>query len=153
MYYYSTSEYSGYTLTNTVITDGIVNDIELNDTPLTALSMSENGSVNGHIGYRINGGTYDQSDYYQFTTTNDGNITIAFSSTEALHYNSIYLYDADGTTSLGSASGYGGASFTSNGLAAGTYYARMYNNRKYHKFHHLYDNQYDLPLWNWLTYR
>jgi hypothetical protein len=126
MYYYSTSEYSGYTLTNTVITDGIVNDIELNDTPLTALSMSENGSVNGHIGYRINGGTYDQSDYYQFTTTNDGNITIAFSSTEALHYNSIYLYDADGTTSLGSASGYGGASFTSNGLAAGTYYARMY---------------------------
>ena len=126
IYYYSSGEYSGYTLTNTVTTDGVVNDIEPNGTPAEALTMSENGSVTGHIGYRVNGGDYDQSDYYQFTTTNDGNITITFSSTEATHYNSIYLYDSDGTTSLGSASGYGGDTFTSNGLAAGTYYARIY---------------------------
>ena len=126
MYYYSTTEYSGYTLTNTVVTDGVVNDIEPNGTPLTALSMVENGSVTGHIGYRINGGSYDFDDYYEITTTNDGNITIAFSSSEPSHYNSIYLYDADGTTLLGSGSGYGSATFTSNGLAAGTYFARMY---------------------------
>jgi len=126
MYYYGATHFSGYTLTNTVTTNGIVNDLEPNDTPAQALPMSENGSVNGHIGHRINGGTYDQSDYYAFTTTNDGNITISFSSTEIGHYNSLYLYDNDGTSLLGSSSGYGSASFTSNGLAAGTYYARMY---------------------------
>ena len=92
MYYYSTTQYSGYTLTNTVITDGVVNDVEPNGTFAEALPMMENNSVNGHIGYRKNGGVYDQSDYYQFTTTNDGNINLSFLSTEAGHYNTIYLY-------------------------------------------------------------
>ena len=125
MYYYSPGQYSGYTLTNTVIVDGIANDAEINDTYDVALSMAENSSVTGHIGYRINGGSYDVDDYWQFITTQDGNITLNFSSNEVSHYNTINLYDSDGTTNLGGASGYGAASVTVNGLAAGTYYARM----------------------------
>lgn len=123
---YNTSSLSDYTLSVSVATPAQANDTENNDTPGTAVLISENSSVTGHIGYRYNGGAYDINDYYQFTTTNDGNVNIAFTSSEVGHYNSLYLYDNDGTTLLASVSGYGGASITENGLAAGTYYLRMY---------------------------
>jgi len=129
VYTNSNNYYGGYTLTNTVTPDGITNDIEPNDDPAHALTMAENGSVSGHIAFRFNGGSFDGSDYYQFTTTNDGSISLSL-ATDNTGYRYINLYDADGTTLLGSAADYGPdpVSFTVNGLAAGTYYARVYTN-------------------------
>ncbi len=125
VYYYNTSYFAGYTLTNTVTPAEYANDLEINDTYDLAVPMSENTSVNGHIGYRYNGGAYDMSDWYVFTTSSDGQISLSLSNTTGA-YNRIYLYDSDGTTSFGSAEGYYGNTFTKNGLAAGTYYARVY---------------------------
>ncbi|MBC8047267.1 MAG: pre-peptidase C-terminal domain-containing protein, partial [Fimbriimonadaceae bacterium] len=84
--------------------------------------MAENSTVSGTIATPVT----DLEDWYQFTTTSDGNITISFTCLPLTSYNRIYLYDSDGTTNLGSAEGYGGATFTKNGLAAGTYYIRYY---------------------------
>ncbi|MBK8486612.1 MAG: T9SS type A sorting domain-containing protein [Bacteroidetes bacterium] len=125
VYYYSSSYMSNYTLTNTVTPATLANDSEPNDSPGTALTMAENGSVIGHIGFRYNGGSYDTDDWYIFNTTNDGVITLELVHDPGM-YHRIYLYDSDGTTSLGSAEGTGSATFTKNNLAAGTYYARVY---------------------------
>ncbi|MEO5673271.1 MAG: PPC domain-containing protein, partial [Chitinophagales bacterium] len=72
--------YSGYTLTNSLTTDGISNDVEPNNTPATALPIAENSTVTGHIDYRFNGGTHDNNDYYQLTTTTDGSITVTLTN-------------------------------------------------------------------------
>lgn len=122
--YYGVGHFTGYTLTDSVLTDGVTNDTEPNNTPATALSMAENTTVHGHIGYQLNGGTYDVDDYYKFTTTSDGRISLAFSNVEGA-YNRVYLYDSNGTTQLNELENYGSFTMNTDGLAAGTYYARV----------------------------
>jgi len=122
----------GYILTANVITDGVTNDVEPNNTPATALTIAEGGNVSGHIRFRVNGGGFDEDDYYQLTTTQDGTISL---SLEYIGLNSnyayFYLYDSDGTTFLaGAGTDYdygttGATTQTIAGLAAGTYYVRV----------------------------
>ncbi|HRV52089.1 MAG TPA: pre-peptidase C-terminal domain-containing protein, partial [Bacteroidia bacterium] len=68
----------------------------------------------------------DPDDYYSVTTSADGdlNVSITTSNGNLVYY---YLYDNDGTTILSSSYLYGGSSnFTMNGIAAGSYYVRIY---------------------------
>ena len=119
--------YSGYTLHNSYTANPLANDTEPNNNPAQATVVPYNSTETGHIAYRQPGGTYDNYDYYQFTTPVDGNITISLSNTNN-NYNYIYLYDSDGTTQLGGTSGsaQSGISFTTTGLNAGTYYVAVY---------------------------
>lgn len=117
--------YSGnYAITTTVTPAAYTNDSEPNNAYANALTLTENGSANGHIGYRYNGGAYDTDDWYTVTTTSDGTITASFSNASGA-YNTIYIYDNDGTTVLGSESAYSNGSVSINGKAAGTYYIRL----------------------------
>ena len=124
---YSTDPLTSYSLSNTLALPAIANDAEPNDAYTSALTIAQNGSKSGHIAYRYNGGAIDNDDYYKMTSTNDGNITVSLSNNDN-SYIYIYLYDNDGTTQLGTTSGYAGSgiSFTANGLGAGDYYIRVY---------------------------
>ncbi len=119
--------YSGYTISNSYTANPLANDAEPNNTPATAIATAYNATDIGHIAYRQTGGGYDTDDYYVFTTPVDGDISLSFINNNNA-YNYLYLLDSDGTTVLGSTSGYAGSpiSFGTNGLAAGTYYVRVY---------------------------
>ncbi|MBC8173292.1 MAG: T9SS type A sorting domain-containing protein, partial [Chitinophagales bacterium] len=124
VYYYSGSYFSEYSLTASVINADYENDVEDNGAIATAVNMLTNSTMYGHIGHRLNGGSYDYDDYYEIVTHSSGDITLSFTNTNGA-FNRIYLYNSGGS-SLGSAEGAGGASKTYSDLAAGTYYARMY---------------------------
>jgi hypothetical protein len=113
----------------------VENDLEPNDLPANALGLQLNESVTGHIGYRKNGGAADAEDWYQFTTTEDGDIQLSLevNGTDG-QFAYYYLYDSNGTTYLSYNSGVpydygtaGAVTTTTNGLAAGTYYVNVDN--------------------------
>ena len=117
--------YAGnYSITSSLINAEYANDAEVNDTFSEALDIAENGSVTGHIGFRYNGGTYDMNDWYKVVTTQDGKITATFANNTG-DYNTIYIYDNDGVTLLGSTADYGTDTLIVTGKAAGTYYIRL----------------------------
>ncbi|HPE97542.1 MAG: T9SS type A sorting domain-containing protein [Chitinophagales bacterium] len=124
VHYYSTTYYGGYTLTNSLTSTGIPNDAEPNDVSTQALVLPENGSTQGHIGYRYNGGSYDEDDWYELTTTSDGDVTVSLAYSVGM-YHRLYLYAADGVTNLASTGGYDSISVTKAGLAAGTFLVRV----------------------------
>lgn len=126
VYYYSATYFGGYELANTLTPTEYASDTEPNNTFSEAtVTVSENDFVNGHIGHRINGGTFDTDDWYMLTLTQDGAINLTLVNNTG-QYNGIYLYDDNGTTSLGNAFNYGTSSVTISNLAAGNYYARVY---------------------------
>ncbi len=112
-----------YNLTNTFTAEVSANDAEPNDSITTALILPPDSTVQGHIGFKNNGGTFDGNDYYQITTAYDGSLKFSVLGTEAA-YIYIYLYDNNGTTQVASSTNVGttGVELTVNGLAAGTYY-------------------------------
>jgi uncharacterized protein YegP (UPF0339 family) len=122
--YYSSSYYGGYTLENTVIPTPYANDAEPNNVYTEALTIAENGSVNGHIGFRYNGGTYDANDWYTLVTTSDGTISAELINDDGM-YHSVYLYASNGITILSSSSAYDTVNIMKTGMAAGTYYVRV----------------------------
>lgn len=119
--------YSGYTLKNSYTVNPLANDVEPNNTPAQAVATSYNSTSTGHIAYRQIGGSYDNYDYYVFTTPADGNINLSLTNNNN-NYVYLYLYDSDGATTLATTQGYsqGGISCNANGLAAGTYYAMVF---------------------------
>ncbi len=124
---YSTSYYSGYTLQFVATPTAFASDVEPNELYTDAtVSIPEGGTVNGHIGFYRNGGTYDTDDWYKLTTTEDGIITLTINQGTGM-YHGIYLYDNNGTTLLGSEFNYTTATFSVNNLAAGDYYAKVDN--------------------------
>ncbi|MFZ1800353.1 MAG: hypothetical protein WAU24_10865, partial [Chitinophagaceae bacterium] len=130
----STSHYSAYKLKYVTTQLIYPNDAELNDLYTEAsVTIPENDSVYGHIGYRRNGGTYDTDDWYILNLEEDAVVKLLLTNTETAHnYMGIYLYDSDGTTSLASNFNYGSTSITVSNLAAGTYYAKVDNSSSSH---------------------
>ncbi|MFT3909298.1 MAG: GEVED domain-containing protein [Ferruginibacter sp.] len=121
--------YTGYTVTASLATAPNTGDAEPNDNIAQASAFPLNGTVSGHIAYRNNGGTVDANDYYKIITTQDGDISLSVTGDRPAGYIYIYLYDNDGVTQLGANSNYvsnGTISFTKTGLAAGTYYALVF---------------------------
>jgi hypothetical protein len=129
---YGSSAYTGYTLNAAFTPTPLTNDPEPNNTVAQFTPLPVNTNVTGHIGHRGNGTVYDTDDYYKVITSADGDITVSLTNTNN-QYTYIYLYDIDGTTQLGAASNNAGSgiSFTSTGLAAGTYYVRVYGSSAY----------------------
>ena len=141
---FSTTEFSNYTISDTLFTTPLANDAEPNGTIANAVVLPQNGSKTGHAGYYYNH-LRDTADWYKVTTTADGLLRVYLATdsgsvhstntsggTNPLDVN-LDLYDNDGTTSLGHVEvfnalhGYGKdtAFITADGLAPGTYYIKI----------------------------
>jgi hypothetical protein len=116
---------SSYTVSNTLTTTGIANDTEPDSTDGLALTLPLNDSTTGHVGYYYNNHR-DSADWYKVTTNADGQLSLYIS--DVTHYLSVYLYDNDGVTQLNHADYIGtqGTTINTDGLAAGTYYVKVY---------------------------
>ncbi len=116
------SEFSPYAL---VVTHQptVPDDPEPNNTAATPIVIQPGDSVTGHIGYTYNG--YDDiTDWYQVTTNADGIISLQITS----HNNqNVYaeLFDNDGITKLTGSYTTSTATYSADGLAAGTYFIRI----------------------------
>ncbi len=67
----------------------------------------------------------DTFDLYKLVTTQDGMIGLSFTSNDG-QYAYWQLYDNDGVTLLNSSYTSGTASYNTDGLAAGTYYVKVF---------------------------
>ncbi|HET8962700.1 MAG TPA: pre-peptidase C-terminal domain-containing protein, partial [Chitinophagales bacterium] len=115
--------YNNYSITNTLTPPAEANDSEPNNAAGSAITIAANSTIEGHIGYYTDGAR-DLDDWYEITTTEDGNLTFSLTGSLAqLTY--MYIYDTDGTTSLVSNYNAGPFSISRNDLAAGTYYLRV----------------------------
>jgi C1A family cysteine protease/putative hemolysin len=126
-YQYSGSTYGGYTLSNVYTEQPLGNDCEPNDSHLTACSMSPNGTVTGHLGYKGGGNaSRDTQDWWKITLPTDGKITFPLTFDSTLNIAALYIYDSDGS-SLVYDDGVGASPQTLGpyGLKAGTYYVKI----------------------------
>ena len=121
--YYSTDT-SSYTISNQLTKPTQANDTEPDSTKALALTLPLNGSVTGHVGYYYKNHR-DTTDWYKLTTNADGLIRLTLTPANG-QYTYVTLYDHNGTTVLNSNYAQGTFSISTDGLAAGTYYARVY---------------------------
>jgi Secretion system C-terminal sorting domain/Fibronectin type III domain len=76
VYCFYNSQFSPYTLTNTLTTYTNANDVEPNNSPYQAKTMPANGTTTGHFDFYYNG-AYDPQDWWKINyTANDGNLTV-----------------------------------------------------------------------------
>jgi hypothetical protein len=129
---FSNFEFADYTLSDSLFTPVLANDLEPNGTTATAVTLPLNGSKTGHVGYYYNN-QRDTADWYKVTTTADGLLRVSLTTASGSIYSSnpldvnVWLYDNDGTTQLGFVEVNGPAtnSITTDGLASGTYYVKV----------------------------
>jgi chitinase len=124
IYPYSSGYFAPYTISNTLTVPALANDAEPDSTRAQAIVLPLNGSKTGHINYYYNHHN-DSLDMYQVTTTGDGALNLALS---VANNNYVYfaLYDNDATTLLHSDYTSTNFNYTVDGLAAGTYYIKIY---------------------------
>lgn len=117
------SEFAPYTISNNLVQPSQANDVEPNNTKAQAKVLPFNGSKTGHIGYAFNG-IRDEYDWWKVTTTLDGRINWTITSHNGQN---VYaeLYDNNGTTFLGGSYTSSTATYSKDGLAAGTYFIRI----------------------------
>ncbi len=121
--YYSTDT-SSYTISNALTTAPVPNDMEPDSTRATALTLAVNDSTRGHIGYYYNNHR-DTIDEYKITTNADGLLRLSLNPINGTNV-FITLYDNDGTTVLTSQYAASPFSMSTDGLAAGIYYVKVY---------------------------
>ena len=125
--------YSGqlpvYTLSNSLTLPAQANDIEPNGSRAQALTLPLNGSKEGHVGYYYNQ-QRDTADWYKVTTNANGQLRVSAVPANG-QYIRIYLYDNDGTTLLNSQYSSTNATVYEDGLAAGTYYVKIFSYYNY----------------------
>ena len=117
-------DFAPYTLSDTLIKPSQEDDIEPNDSRAQAKVLPLNGEKTGHAGYYYNL-KRDTADWYKVTTNADGKLRVSATSGNGETVR-IYLYDNNGTTLLNSAYSSATASFDADGLAAGTYYVKVF---------------------------
>ena len=91
-----TSGTNTYNLTNTFTAEVSANDAEPNDSVSSALNLPPDSTVQGHIGFKNNGGTFDGNDYYQITTAYDGSLKFSVLGTKP----PTYIFTCTTTTAL-----------------------------------------------------
>ncbi|HEX5151002.1 MAG TPA: T9SS type A sorting domain-containing protein [Parafilimonas sp.] len=127
--YYNTG-FAPYTISDSLFKPAQANDAEPNNAKTQAIPLPLNGSGTGHVGYFYNNNR-DSADWYKIITNKDGSLRLTLASGNG-QYIYVYLFDKDGSILLdkGYTSGTGAVVHV-DGLAAGTYYARVncyYNN-------------------------
>ena len=120
---YYTSEWAPYTLADSLFKPTQSNDAEPDNNKVQASILPVNGRVIGHINYYYNL-KKDTTDWYSLTTAKDGMITINIQSNNGQNVWA-YLFDNNGTTILASTYSSSSASYSFDGLKAGTYYIRV----------------------------
>ena len=121
---YFSTDTSSYTIANKLIQPAQANDAEPDSTKAQALVLPLNGSATGHIDYYYNNHR-DTSDWYKVTTSGDGLLRLTLNPVNGQNV-FMTLYDNDGKTVLNSQYGASQFSTSTDGLAAGTYYVRVY---------------------------
>ncbi|HMH21169.1 MAG TPA: T9SS type A sorting domain-containing protein [Puia sp.] len=132
---FSTAQFANYTITDSLFTPKLAADAEPNGNKATAINLPVNTSATGHLGYYYNN-RRDTADWYKVTTTADGLLRVYLTTARGSVYSnntldvSIWLYDNDGTTQLGSVEVFNGngpatSLTTTDGLAPGTYYIKV----------------------------
>jgi len=121
--YYNTGNPT-YTISNTLTVATPGKDTEPNDTYATATTLAQNATVTGHVGYYYNHHR-DTADWYKVTTNGDGKLTLKLTPANG-QYMYCSLYDTGGTTLLNQTYGLSTFYVNTDGLAAGTYYIRLY---------------------------
>src|SRR5664279_3837235 len=128
--------FADYTISDSLFTPPLANDVEPNGTAATAIELPLAGSKTGHLGYYYNN-RRDTTDWYKITTTADGLLRVYLATERGSVYSNnfleadITLYDNDGTTALGSVQVYDGVGnpttkfITVDGLAPGTYFIKV----------------------------
>lgn len=126
-YYISASAvgYGSYSLTSKFDLATLANDAEPNDSRDVAVTLAQNTSKTGHLGYKK---LYaDSDDYYKITTSADGKLTLTVTPEPTLCVD-LTLISENGTINLYSNGLCGYTSHSDalvvNNLAAGTYYIR-----------------------------
>ncbi len=135
-----TSDFANYTISDSLFTPPITNDIEPNGTAATAIAFPLNSNTKGHSGYYYNN-QRDTADWYKLTNPTTGPLYIYLSSSRGSIYSNNFLdtrvsfFSSDGVTQLGSVEVYDHAvgdpavdSLYFPTLAAGTYYIKVNNN-------------------------
>ncbi|MGB3074503.1 MAG: T9SS type A sorting domain-containing protein [Chitinophagales bacterium] len=124
IYPYYAGGFTPYTLTSTFTAPPVSNDVEPNNTKSQAKNLPLNNVKTGQIGYYYNG-VSDTEDWFKVTTTGDGalKLTIISQNGQYVYYQ---LFDNDGITSLNVNHTNSTQSITTDGLAAGTYYVKIY---------------------------
>ncbi len=121
---YYDNGFAPYTLSNTFTAPTQANDVEPDGTVAQAKVLPLNGKKTGHIDYYYNVHR-DTIDWYKFTTTGDGLVKLTMASANGQN---VYwqLYDNNGTTYINGTYTAGTASYYTDGLAAGTYYVKVF---------------------------
>lgn len=125
VYATNNGEQPSYTISNLLTVPAQSDDAEPNGTALQAITLAQNSTLTGHVGYYYNA-KRDTADWYKITTNGDGQLSLTLSSGNA-HYLSLFLFDNNGTTFLNGFN-YDNSTQTmsTNGLAAGTYYFKIF---------------------------
>ncbi|MBA3647156.1 MAG: T9SS type A sorting domain-containing protein [Chitinophagales bacterium] len=124
IYPYYSDQMPSYTLSNVFTPAALTNDPEPNDTYTNASNLPLNKSKTGHIGFYYNQ-KRDTTDFWKITTTGDGLVRLSLTSQNG-QYVYYQLFDADGITNLHSSYTNGSQSYDVVGLAAGTYYVKIF---------------------------
>ncbi len=126
MQYWSKHGFASYTISNEFIPVGLTNDTEPNNSAVTAINFSVNGTLTGHIGYYGNTIT-DAEDWYKITIPADGKLVVNTSSDSTLCFIA-YLYDQDTTTQIATTNSFEcdifNKTMTYNNLTPGTYFIK-----------------------------
>ncbi len=127
VYCYYNNQFAPYTLSNSLVLPAVVADAEPNGTRAQALNINLGDSAVGHVNYYYNH-LRDTADWYKVTTTLDGQLNYSIQSYSG-SYIWVRLYDNDGVTPLHAANTYttGFGNWSDDGLAAGTYYLKVYS--------------------------
>ena len=120
---YTTGQLPAYTVSNALTEPAQSNDAEPNNTRAQAKVLPLNNSKTGHVGYYYNL-VRDTADWYKITTNADGLLRLTLTPTSGNNVY-VYLYDNNGTTSLGFTYSSTKAVLSVDGLAAGIYYIKI----------------------------
>src|SRR6185437_12363926 len=124
VYCYYNGQFAPYTLSDSLFTTTQSNDKEPNNSVAQASVLSLNDSTNGHVGYYYNN-QRDTADWYKLTINADGllRLKLNIANNTAVWCT---LYDNNGTTILTNQYTYTNEVINTDGLAAGTYYLKVY---------------------------
>lgn len=124
VYTYYSNGFVSYALSDSLFEPAIANDAEPNDGKFQALDLAFEDTVTGHVGYYYDG-QRDEVDWYKFTTPDDGEVTVTITSDNG-QFIYFQLFDDDAVTLIKSDYTNGTKTHLTDGLAAGTYYIKVF---------------------------